>query len=380
MDVRKKVLIFGCNAKTEFIVPRLMGVGTISEIILASKDRAECDRIRDKYSGKGPRITTARVDLDNEQGTKMMLSITNPEVIVSMAAAERNLIIMKLALGIGADYIDGNLCNWKNGDLLSDQFKLFADFRSAGKMAVTGCAMNPAVLATLVKAAVRDDFDNVESALILEDNLEADPITSEDAVMIKDGTGKTYPARSESIEHGGKTMYLVNSAVTQDFLKEIPGVPNVGCYVSFEEAEEEVDYISVLDKLGVLTDDLIEVAPGVSISSRQFWNKFAASKKTVKELSGACMTGVVISGTRRSTPLCEYIYTTGDNDTCMREYGMSFRMLLDSYALLSGIILICSGKWLKSGVFTPAAFDPDLLITALRTHGLVIKKEEIPSV
>ena len=104
----KKVLILGCNAITEFIVPRLTGLATISEIIIASRDKAECDELRKKYSGKGARITTARVDLDNEQGTKMMLSITNPDLIVNLAPAELSLKVMKLALEAGTDYIIAN--------------------------------------------------------------------------------------------------------------------------------------------------------------------------------------------------------------------------------------------------------------------------------
>ena len=123
----KKVLILGCNAITEFIVPRLTGLATISEIIIASRDKAECDELRKKYSGKGARITTARVDLDNEQGTKMMLSITNPDLIVNLAPAELSLKVMKLALEAGTDYIDGVLYDWENGNLLSKQFEHFAE-------------------------------------------------------------------------------------------------------------------------------------------------------------------------------------------------------------------------------------------------------------
>ena len=219
----KKVLILGCNAITEFIVPRLTGLATISEIIIASRDKAECDELRKKYSGKGARITTARVDLDNEQGTKMMLSITNPDLIVNLAPAEISLKVMKLALEAGTDYIDGVLYDWENGNLLSKQFEHFAEFRSAGKMAVAGCAMRPALLAALVKNSMRDGFDVVNSADFYEINMTVEE--PRDAVSVEEGKIIKKPAKSESIKldktfrnlrHDGKLFTEIAVLVTAE--------------------------------------------------------------------------------------------------------------------------------------------------------------------
>lgn len=377
----KKVLILGCNAVTEFIVPRLTGLPTISEIIIASRDKAECDELRKKYSGNGARITTARVDLDNEQGTKMMLSITNPDLVVSLADAKHSLKIMKLALGAGADYIDGVLYDWENGNLLSKQFEHFAEFRSAGKMAVAGCAMRPAVLAALVKNAMRDGFDVVNSADFYEINLTTDePI---DAVYVEEGKIVKKESKSESIkldksfgEFAGNSLYLTDSQVVQDFVSEIPGVPNVRYFVSYEEEVQE-DYTPELTKLGMLSEEPVEVFPGVKISPKDFWQKLIESRKTEKALSGSCGVGVVVEGTFRGAPRKEFYYITGDNDKCMEEYGMSPISLYDAYAMLSGITLICSGRWAKSGVFTPAAFEADLFINSIKSNGLVIDSKEM---
>ena len=375
----KKVLILGCNAITEFIVPRLTGLATISEIIIASRDKAECDELRKKYSGKGARITTARVDLDNEQGTKMMLSITNPDLIVNLAPAELSLKVMKLALEAGTDYIDGVLYDWENGNLLSKQFEHFAEFRSAGKMAVAGCAMRPALLAALVKNSMRDGFDVVNSADFYEINMTVEE--PRDAVSVEEGKIIKKPAKSESIKldktfdkFEGNSLYLTDSQVVQDFLTEIPGVPNVKYYVSYEEEVKE-DFTPELTKLGMLSEEPIEVFPGVKISPKDFWNLLLESRKTEKVLSGACGAGVVVEGTFRGAAKKEFIYFTGDNDKCMEENGMSSMGLFDAYAMLSGITLICSGRWAKSGVFTPAAFEPDLFINGIKTSGLKIESK-----
>ena len=379
----KKILILGCNGITDFIVPRLMGLATISEIIIASRDKAECDELRKKYSGKGPRITTARVDMENEQGTKMMLSITNPDLIVSLVPAKYSLTVMKLALGTGADYIDGALYDWGDGDLLSKQFGMFSDFRASAKMAVTGCALNPGIMTSLVRIAMRDDFDSVSSAQVLEVNLSPEDPAESDAVMIENGEKKVVKAMSERVdldenygEFKGKKLFLADSPVTQDFLKEIPGVPNVKCYVS-REVEEEPDFTEELTKLGMLFEEPIEVFPGVMISPKQFWEKYRASMKKEVKLSGACGAGVIVEGRYRGEDKREFIYFTGDNDETTKAYNISGKMLFDAYALLSGITLICSGRWLKSGVFTPSAFEPDLFINGIKSAGLTINTKAV---
>ncbi len=379
----KKVLIIGCNGVTDFLVPRIMKLGTVDEIIIASRNKAACDKLRTKYSGTGPRITTARVDLDNEQGTKMMLSITNPDLIVNLSPAERSLAVMRLALDTGADYIDGALYNCGAGDLLSEQFSMFGDFRNAAKMALTGCSMNPAILAGLVKIAMRDDFDSVLSAKILEVNLTTEDMSDKDAIKLENGELVTCRASSDKIEldssYGefeGKKLFVANSPITHSFIKEIPGINNVSCYIS-SEVEEEPDYTEELSKLGMLSEDELEIFPGVKISPKQFWEKYQASKKKEITLGGKCGAGVIVEGRFRGEDRKEFFYFTADNDECTEKYNMPGKRLFDAYALISAITLVCNGRWLRSGVFTPSAFESDLFINGIKSAGLNIVTKEL---
>lgn len=372
----KKVLILGCNGITEFIVPRMVDMPAVSEIIIASRDKAECDELRKKYQGKGARITTARVDLENEQGTKMMLSITNPDMIISLVPPKFSLTVMKLALETGADYIDGALYGWEDGDLLSGQFGMFGEFRSAAKMAVVGCGMNPSYLVAIARAAMRDDFDSVDSVDVLEVNLTEGDSTSDDAFMIQDGKRVDVSSSSKTLdlddnfgEFSGSRLYLQGSPVTMDFLKEIPGVPNVRCFVT-REVEEEEDFTEELNKLGMLSEVPVKLTPDFSISPKEFWEKYRESMKKETALSGRCGAGIVITGRHKGEDKTEFIYFTGDNDKCAEEYKMPCARLFDAHAILAGVSLMCSGRWLKAGVFTPAAFDADMFVSAVRTSGL----------
>ena len=58
---------------------------------------------------------------------------------------------MKLALDIGADYIDNELYEWNQSNLLSKQFKNFTNFRVKNLMAICGCAFNPSALTAFVR-------------------------------------------------------------------------------------------------------------------------------------------------------------------------------------------------------------------------------------
>ena len=379
----KKVLILGCNGITEFIVPRMMNIPAVDEIIIASRDKAECDELRKKYSGKGPRITTARVDLENEQGTKMMLSITNPDIIISLVPADHSVTVMKLALETGADYIDGALYECGSGDLLSKQFSLFGEFRSASKMAVVGCGMNPALLTALVRVAMKDDFDTVDKVDVLEVNLSTEDISDLEAFKIEGGKKIDAKALDDTLvldadygEFKGRKLLLNSSPVTMDFLKEIPGVQDVRSFAT-SETEEEPDYTEELNKLGMLSDVPVKLTPDFSISPREFWEKYQESMKKEVLLSGKCGAGVVLTGRSKGEPKKEFIYFTGDNDKSTEEYGMPAQKLFDAHALISGISLICSGRWLKAGVFTPAAFDADIFVNGIKSSGLEINTKII---
>ncbi len=377
----KKVLILGCNGITEYIVPKLLEVPAVEEIIIASRDKAECDEFKKQYSGGKTRITTARVDLDNEQGTRMMLSIVNPDLIVNLIPEKFSLTVMKLALENDADYIDGNLYNWRDGDLLAEQFSLFEQFREKNKAAITGCCTDPAILTSIARQAARDDFDSVDSAEFYEINLIEDLDVKSDAVYITGGKQASCPALSEKISAGdsfepfaGMNLFLSDRPVVRDYIKEIPGITEVRCYVSCDVTELP-DYTEELNKIGMLSDEPVEILPGVTLSPRRFWELYQNQKTAAagKSLGRVCGAGVTLTGTKSGSALREFIYFTGDNKKSQDDYKMPAMKLFDACAILAGIKLMIAGKWLKNGVFTPTAFDPDMLIRELRSADIEIK-------
>lgn len=377
-----KLLILGCNEIADFIVSRLIAVKDITEICIAARDKSQCDVLRNKYQGKGARIMTARVDLDNAAGTRMMLSITQPDLIVNLAPVSLALTVMKLAIESGANYIDCALNNWENNDLLSEQYTLFSEFRDKDKMAIAGCGMSPALLSCMIRNTLSNGFLKIDSAEVYEMNMYADYDFSAKAMFIENGKqlekgGKTETKETDFDAFGKMSTAVVDSPVIRIFQKEYTDVPNVRCYVSYVP-EEKPDYTKELELLGMDSDEPLEVAPGVSISPRAFWQKLQDSKKTVKDLSGACGIGVVVTGEGANAKKRRIVYTTSDNTMSNEKYGMPAKLLLDAYTLLTGINLIINKKWVRSGVYSPTSFNADLLIEGLKDNGLGIRSKDLP--
>jgi len=373
-----KILIFGCTPAAEFIVDRLIEVGGINEICIVDRDKAKCDEVKKKHTSTKIRITTARADLSNAEGTKMMLSITQPELIVNLAPAEYTMSVMKMALETGADYIDGNLYNC-DGDLLSEQFSMFGQFRQKGNTAIAGCGLNPSLLTSLVRQALYESYDNITSADIFGLNLAVDEFVQGEAAVVKEGDVAKIDRLSCTLKlEFGETpeqiLYPDDSPVVRDFLMEIPDIPNVRYFRSFEKNEEDDDDTELADKLGMLSDEPLEIADGISISPRQFWIKLKQSKKVEKKLAGFCAAGALIKGIKAGEEKTELIAVKNDNDKAMADYGMTGKQLFDAYAMLAGVVLLCNGRWKRPGVFTAAAFNPEIIMSEIKRHGLAVSE------
>lgn len=384
----RKLLILGCNELTEVIISNLsLTTQFCSEIILADVDKSACDELRKKYSNTPVRITSARVDLNNEAGVKMMLSISQPELIVNLLPSEMALKAMHVALDIGLPYIDNTLCDWNNGELLSRQFELFGEFRERKLVAVSGCSFNPAMITTLVRIASEKRFDSVNSADIIEINLNQDKGASDiksflksrdvkakttSALMISNGVKKEVPPLSQKFKRefpdiGTRTLYLLNNPIVDDFSKEISDIPNVRYFSTYKRKSTAL--LDTLEKIGMLSETPVEIN-GVSIAPIDFLSKVMPMDSTNEELTGKSGVGIILSGKSGGEDKTVMIYTVLDNEECIRRHGVNVPSYLNALTILEGIKLMCSGKWNKFGVFTACAYDPELMLGLMRKDGL----------
>ncbi len=383
----KKILIFGCNEVADAVLGILCSdTRYASEICLASGDKACCDVLKKKYANLPVRITTARADVNNEAGTKMMLSIIQPDIIVNLEKPELTMKVMKIALFQGADYIDMTLVDWERKDFLSQQFELFSDFRSKGLTAIAGCSLNPAVITSLARSAAQSRLDKTEEANIFEINLKSSVAVSnikellnsveykakeEKAVCIRNGAADEVEPLSMKIKReipdvGVRTMYMLNNPIVEDFLKEIPEVPNVRYFAPFRRKSTAM--IDTLRDAGMLSDVPVEIE-GVKIAPIDFLCKVMPVPSDSEEITGKSAAGVFVSGIKDGAPRCVMACAAMDNEECREKNGINVNSFYDALALAGGVKLLCTEKWKRAGVYTACAFEPDLLLDIMRKDG-----------
>lgn len=385
----KKVLVLGCNDVTKIIIPELCrGDNDITDICLAAKDKAECNEYRSKFAGGRVRIMTAGVDVTNKEAAMMMVRIFGPDLIVNLLPEDVCLDVMHIALEIKASYIDCSLLPDPSGMLLSKQFELFGDFRDKGLTAVVGCSYNPAVITSVVRRALKTSFDSIDSVDVLEVGTPSefseykDPLglgkgkeKLEDAVCIE--KGKTVSKKALSIKTtrelpgaGQKTFYMMSNKVVDDFIKEIPDIGNVRYFSPYTEgdASRDDEMIEVLKKAGMYSEEEIEIK-GVKISPKEFLMKLMPAERKSTKPHGMTGTGIVVTGKRNGNVRTALHFAAADNDECMEKHGMYVDSYLEATAMLAGVKLMVNDRWNKAGVFTPCAFEPEMLLDTIKEGG-----------
>ena len=315
----KKVLILGCTDTTEMIISRLCADGRcVSEICIASRDKNECNELKKKVQTKTVRMITAGIDVTNTEGAMMMARIFGPDLIINLMPVELTENIMRLALNVGASYLDFAIHNVpdnpKYTDLLGTQFKFFAEFKKQGLTAVTGCGYDPAALTACIRNANGIDFDKIESIDFIKSGKDGQPEEEPDApegdgkpeetaplyredltgepeetpeeedsgevklegagaAMIEDGSVKFVEVPKPEPEQNGKSYRLVPDVVITDIIKEFPDFKNVRCLKETaplklkdtkkknkrEEAKKEKqkkEILEALEKVGLLSHPL----------------------------------------------------------------------------------------------------------------------------
>ncbi|MBP5654987.1 MAG: saccharopine dehydrogenase NADP-binding domain-containing protein [Clostridiales bacterium] len=435
----KKVLILGCTDTTEQIITRLCADGRcVSEICIASKDKNECNELKKKVQTKSVRIITAGIDVTNTEGAMMMARIFGPDLIINLMPVELTDNILKLALNVGASYLDFEIHNVpdnpKYTDLLGTQFKYFADFKKQGLTAVTGCGYDPAALTACIRNANGIDFDKIESIDFIKTGKDGQPEAEPDEPEDKDGkpeeeaplyredlTGEAeeVPEEEESgevklegggaarivdgsvdfvevpkpePEKNGKSYRLVPDVVITDIIKEFPDFKNVRCLKETaplklkdtkkknkrEEAKKEKqkkEILNALEKVGLLSSDPVVIS-NLEVIPYDFMRLFLPERPAPKKKKG------VRYPDAKNTP-CEKIRITGTigdkKKTCEYKVNVSDFDEVETKVAVAASKMMCLDKWKNPGVFTTAKFPNGEFIDALAAEGISFVSKETAS-
>ena len=417
----KRVLILGCNEITKRLLTDLCKHRSFaSDICLASRQKSDCDELKNLASSMGVRVVTAGIDMNNVEGAMMMVKIFAPDLVINILPPELAIEAMNLAIKAKADYIDGALFGVPDipspTSLLSKQFKMFAEFQRNGKTAVCGAGFVPGVVNTIVRRAAAMDFksiDNIDIVSVSGEKISAQGKTEVDDTLysedVKTPEAKVYtgpvkkvfyiengkvietaPLSIEGSSASGSKVYLASSHMITDLLKEIPDVNNARYFkLGRKPSKEHVppkEKLDLLEELGLLSEKPVkvgnvEVAPVdllAAILPKMSAHASTASQPVEVKAKGIASYEIYITGKTKKDDkeITRSYIVKGDNEKAYEKYNVNAFDQMKGSALIAGVKLMCRDKWQKPGVFTPAAFDYDIYYNAFVSEGITITEGE----
>ena len=419
----KRVLILGCNEITKRLLTDLCRHRSYaSDICLASRQKQDCDELKNLAASMGVRVVTSGIDMNNVEGAMMMVKIFAPDLVVNLLPPDLALEAMNLAVKAKADYIDGALFGVPDipspTSLLSKQFKMFAEFQHNGKTAVCGAGFVPGAVNTIIRRAAAVDFRKIDRIDIvsvsgekvssqtgdkseIDDTLYSEDVKAPETVNYTGPVKKvfyiengkiieTLPLSMEGSSASGSKVYLASSPMITDLLKEIPDVNNARYYkLGRKPSKEHVapkEKLDLLEELGLLSEKPVkvgnvEVAPVdllAAILPKMTANPSAAADNVEIKAKGIASYEIYISGKskRDDKDIIRSYIIKGDNDKAYEKYNVNAFDQMKGSALIAGVKMMCRDKWKKPGVFTPAAFDYDFYFNALTLEGIQITEGE----
>ena len=419
----KRVLILGCNEITKRLLTDLCRHRSYaSDICLASRQKQDCDELKNLAASMGVRVVTSGIDMNNVEGAMMMVKIFAPDLVVNLLPPELAMEAMNLAAKAKADYIDGTLFGVPDipspTSLLSKQFKMFAEFQQNGKTAVCGAGFVPGAVNTIIRRAAAVDFRKISGIDIVsvsgekpsaqggdktevDDTLYSEDVKTPEAKVYTGPVKKVFyiengriietaPLSVEGSSASGSKVYLASSPMITDLLKEIPDVNNARYFkLGRKPSKEHVapkDKLDLLEELGLLSEKPVkvgnvEVAPVdllAAILPKMTDNAAAAADPVEVKAKGIASYEIYITGRskRDDKDITRSYIVRGDNEQAYEKYNVSAFDQMKGSALIAGVKLMCRDKWKKPGVFTPAAFDFDYYYNAFTMEGIRVTEGE----
>ena len=164
-----RVLVIGAGGvATVAIVKMAMNSDIFKEIKIASRTKAKCDNIVKYINEKLPNckavLSTAKVDADDVEQLKALMSDYKPEIVVNLALPYQDLTIMDACLACGCNYLD--TANYEPKDEAHFEYSwqwAYRDrFEKAGLCAILGCGFDPGVTSIYTAYAAKHHFDEIQ--------------------------------------------------------------------------------------------------------------------------------------------------------------------------------------------------------------------------
>ena len=388
-----KVLIIGAGGVGAVVAHKCASVPEVfSEIMLASRTKAKCDKIAAAVGGN--RIQTAQVDADNVEETIQLINQFKPDLVINVALPYQDLPIMDACLATKTNYMD--TANYEPKDEAKFEYKwqwAYQDrFKEAGIMALLGCGFDPGVTSIYTAYAAKHHFDEIHYLDIVDcnagDHGKAFATNFNLEINIREITQKgKYWENGKWIEidpmsihkpiHypnvGEKESYLLYHEELESLTKNYPTLKRARFWMTF--GPKYINVLNVLQEVGLTSIKPI-IYEGREIIPLQFLKAVLPEPSSLAEgYTGQTSIGCQIKGIKDGQEKTYFVWNNCDHAEVNREIGAQAVSYTTGVPAMLGAKMILTGKWKGIGVFNVEEFDPDPFMAEIGKYGLPWNEE-----
>ena len=383
-----KVLLIGAGGVGTVVAYKMASLPDIfSEITLASRTKAKCDKIAADIGNN--RIKTAQVDADDVEQLIKLIKAEKPDIVVNTALPYQDLSIMDACLATGVSYLD--TANYEPKEEAKFEYKwqwaYQEKFRNAGITAILGCGFDPGVTSIFTAYAVKHHFDEIHYLDIVDCNAgdHGHPFATNfnPEINIREVTqkgkywenGKWVYTEPHEIHKplnypniGPKESYLIYHEELESLVKNYPSLKRARFWMTF--GEEYLTHLRVIQNIGMAGIEPI-IYEGMQIVPIQFLKAVLPNPGELGEnYTGETSIGCRIKGLKDGKEKTYYIYNNCKHQDAYKETGTQGVSYTTGVPAMIGAMMYLKGLWKKPGVFNVEEFDPDPFMEQLNLHGL----------
>ena len=386
-----KALIIGCGGVASVAIKKCCQNSEVfEEIMIASRTKSKCDKIKEEMEGKTKTIIhTAKVDADNVPELVELIRSFQPDVVLNLALPYQDLTIMDACLETKTHYID--TANYEPLDTAKFEYKwqwaYQEKFKEAGIIGLLGSGFDPGVTGVFSAYAMKHHFDEINTIDILDCNGgdHGYPFATNfnPEINIREVSAKgSYWENGEWIETepmeikreydfkgvGKKDMYLLHHEELESLGLNIKGIKRIRFFMTF--GQSYLTHLKCLENAGMTSIEPIEY-DGKMIVPLQFLAAVLPDPSSLGPRTvGKTNIGCIFQGKKDGKDKTYYIYNICDHQEAFREVGSQAISYTTGVPAMIGAMLIMNGTWTGAGVYNIEEFDPDPFMDALNKWGL----------
>jgi saccharopine dehydrogenase (NAD+, L-lysine-forming) len=386
-----RVLIIGAGGVGGVVCQKCAQVPEVfSDIVLASRTLARCERIRGQVRElRGRDIAIAEVDADDVDQTKGLIREVEPDLVINVALPYQDLPLMDACLATGVDYLD--TANYEPRDQAKFeygwQWAYRRRFEDAGIMALLGSGFDPGVTNVFVAHAAQDVLDEVHFVDILDCNAgdHGHPFATNfnPEINIREITqrGRYWEdgrwVETEPLEHsrvfdfpevGERRAYLMYHEELESLVHNIPNLRRIRFWMTF--SDEYLTHLRVLQNVGMTRIDPVSYE-GHEIVPLRFLGAVLPDPSALGAgYSGRTCIGCLVEGMRDGEPSTVFIYNVCDHAKAFAEVRAQAVSYTTGVPAMVGAMMMLTGHWHRPGVWNMEQFDPAPFLEQLGRRGL----------